>query len=92
MAYPKVENCAFVAMPDRVLGEKACAFVITKGNQDLTLEELCRFLKEERRISTFKLPERLELVRSFPMTEAGKINKKELRRIISEKLQEERKG
>ena len=92
LAYPKVENCAFVAMPDRVLGEKACAFVITKGNQDLTLEELCRFLKEERRISTFKLPERLELVRSFPMTEAGKINKNEVRRIIREKLQEEVKG
>jgi 2,3-dihydroxybenzoate-AMP ligase len=89
LAHPKVENCAYVAMPDPVLGEKGCAFVLTKGNQDLTLDELCRFLKEERHISTFKLPERLELVKEFPMTQVGKINKKELRSIINNKLREE---
>lgn len=89
LAHPKVENCAFVSMPDRVLGEKGCAFVLTKGGQDLTLEDLSRFLKDERNISVFKLPERLELVTSFPMTNVGKIDKKELRRIIAEKLQAE---
>jgi 2,3-dihydroxybenzoate-AMP ligase len=92
LAHPKVENCAYVAMPDPVLGEKGCAFISTKGNQPLTLDELCRFLKEERHITIFKLPERLELVREFPMTQVGKINKKELRAIISEKLQKESKG
>jgi len=91
LAHPKVENCAYVAMPDPVLGEKGCAFILTKGNQDLTLDELCRFLKEERHISTFKLPERLELVKVFPMTQVGKIDKKELRRIINEKIREESK-
>jgi non-ribosomal peptide synthetase component E (peptide arylation enzyme) len=79
-------------MPDPVLGEKGCAFILTKGKQDLTLEELCRFLKEERLISIFKLPERLELVKEFPMTQVGKINKKELRSIIQEKLQKEPRG
>ncbi|OGP53433.1 MAG: hypothetical protein A2Y65_07010 [Deltaproteobacteria bacterium RBG_13_52_11] len=86
LSHPKVENCAYVAMPDRILGEKGCAFVLAKAGQDLTLDELCRFLKDERNISAYKLPERLELVHSFPMTEVGKIDKKELRRIISEKL------
>jgi 2,3-dihydroxybenzoate-AMP ligase len=74
-------------MPDRILGEKGCAFVLTKGGQNLTLDELCQFLKEKRNISAYKLPERLELVKEFPMTNVGKINKKELRRIINEKLQ-----
>ncbi len=91
LAHPKVENCAYVAMPDPVLGEKGCAFILTKGNQALTLDELCQFLKEERHITIFKLPERLELVREFPMTQVGKINKKELRSIINEKLQKEAK-
>jgi 2,3-dihydroxybenzoate-AMP ligase len=89
LAHPKVENCAFVAMPDRILGEKGCAFVLTRGCLELTLDELCRFLKEERHISTFKLPERLELIKTFPMTNVGKIDKKELRRIIAEKLKRE---
>ena len=91
LAHPSVENCAFVAMPDHVLGEKGCAFVMTKGNQSLTLAELCRFLQDVRHISTFKLPERLELVSAFPMTQVGKIDKKELRRIVAQKLQDEKK-
>jgi 2,3-dihydroxybenzoate-AMP ligase len=87
LAHPKVANCAYVAMPDRVLGEKGCAFVLTKGNQDLKLDELCRFLKEERNIAIHKLPERLEVLKEFPMTKIGKIDKKELRRMISEKVE-----
>lgn len=89
LAHPKVENCAYVAMPDRILGEKGCAFVQTKEGMDLTLDELCRFLKEQRNIATYKLPERLELVKEFPMTNVGKIEKKALRRIIAEKLEKE---
>ncbi|OPY85311.1 MAG: 2,3-dihydroxybenzoate-AMP ligase [Syntrophorhabdus sp. PtaU1.Bin153] len=89
LAHPKVENCAFIAMPDHVLGEKGCAFVLTRDSRSLTLDELNKFLKEERNIATFKLPERLELVTSFPMTNVGKIDKKELRRIIAEKLKKE---
>jgi non-ribosomal peptide synthetase component E (peptide arylation enzyme) len=65
----------------------ACAFILTKEGEDLTLDELCQFLRDERNIAVFKLPERLELVTAFPMTEVGKIDKKELRRIISEKLE-----
>jgi 2,3-dihydroxybenzoate-AMP ligase len=89
LAHPKVENCAYVAMPDSELGEKGCAFVSTKGNQILSFDELIEFLKKERRIATFKLPERLEWVREFPMTKVGKIDKKELRSIIAAKLSDE---
>ena len=86
LAHPLVENCAFVAMPDPVLGEKGCAFVITKRNQPLTLEELTEFLRKQRHIAVFKLPERLELLTEFPMTKVGKIDKKELRKMVAEKL------
>jgi len=86
LAHPLVENCAFVAMPDPVLGEKGCAYVVTKGNQPLTLEELTGFLKNQRHIAVFKLPERLELLPELPMTRIGKIDKKELRQVIAEKL------
>ena len=87
LAHPKVENCAFVAMPDHEMGEKGCAFILTKGNQKLAFDELIEFLKSERHIATFKLPERIELIEDFPMTKVGKIDKKELRLIINEKLQ-----
>ena len=92
LAHPRVENCAYVSMPDPELGEKGCAFVLTKGNQTLTFDELIDFLKEERHIAVFKLPERLELMEELPMTKVGKIDKKELRRIINEALQREKKS
>lgn len=85
LAHPLVENCAVVAMPDPVLGEKGCAFVVTKGDQPLTLEDLTGFLRDRRQIAVFKLPERLELLSELPMTRVGKIDKKELRRVVAEK-------
>jgi len=86
LAHPDVENCALVAMPDRVLGEKGCAFVMAKPGKTLTLPALLTFLRDERNITIFKLPERLEIVETFPMTNVGKIDKKGLRGIITEKL------
>jgi 2,3-dihydroxybenzoate-AMP ligase len=43
----------------------------------------------ERKIAKYKLPERLELLDQLPLTHVGKVNKKELRRIIAERLKEE---
>ncbi len=86
LAHPDIENCAYVAMPDRMLGEKGCAFVLPKPGKAISLAGLQAFLKNERNISVFKLPERLEIVDAFPMTNVGKIDKKELRRIIAEKI------
>ena len=73
-------------MPDPVLGERVCVFVVLKAGKELTLAELNRFLLEERRIAKFKLPERLELLDSIPLTNVGKLNKVALRTMIAAKL------
>lgn len=89
-AHPKVKAVTLVAMPDETFGEKACAFVIPKPGETLSFAELIAFLKE-RRIASFKLPERLEIVSEFPTSPVGKILKRELRERIAAKLAEERK-
>ncbi len=86
MANPKVDICSCVAMPDPVLGERMCVFVVLKAGKELTLAELNRFLLEERRIAKFKMPERLELLDSMPLTNVGKLNKVALRAMIATKL------
>jgi len=58
LAHPKVENCAYVRDARSVLGRKRLCLYSDKRNQEMTLEELCKFLKEERHITIFKLPER----------------------------------
>jgi 2,3-dihydroxybenzoate-AMP ligase len=85
LAHPAVQNAAVVAMPDPVMGERACAYAVLHPGGRLTLDELNRFLGE-RRIAKFKLPERLEVVERFPTTAVGKISKKDLREDIARKL------
>lgn len=85
LAHPKISNVAVVAMPDEVLGERACAYVVLKAGQTITLSEINVFLLEKR-IAKFKMPEHLEIVDQFPLTNVGKISKKDLRVDIEMKL------
>lgn len=85
LQHPAVQSVALVAMPDPVFGEKACAFVIPRAGQTVTFDGLVAFLRS-RRIASFKLPERLEVVDAFPLSPVGKILKRQLRDMISGKV------
>ena len=87
--HPKVKSVCLVAMPDEIYGEKGCAFVIPQPNETLTFEELIDFLLKQN-IAKFKLPERLELVESFPLSNVGKLLKRTLREEIAKKLESEK--
>jgi 2,3-dihydroxybenzoate---[aryl-carrier protein] ligase len=88
LSHPAVLNAAVVAMPDEVLGERACAYVVLRAGERMTFADLARHL-EGRRVARFKFPERLEIVECFPMTAVGKISKKDLRADIVAKLARE---
>jgi len=90
LSHPGVLNVACVPMPDRVLGERMCAFVIPQPGMTLSLDDISRFLLD-RGIAKYKLPERLELVDSFPLSNVGKVSKLALTRLITEKLAAEQK-
>jgi 2,3-dihydroxybenzoate-AMP ligase len=89
LAHPSVFNAAAVAMPDPVLGERICLYVILRSGTGLTFPELVAFLQAQQ-IAKFKLPERLEVVERFPLTSVGKVSKKDLRDDIARKLEAER--
>jgi cyclohexanecarboxylate-CoA ligase len=76
--HPGVADVAIVGMPDPVLGERACAFVVLREGTALTLEDLVAFL-EDREIAKQKLPERLEVRTELPKTASGKTMKAKLR-------------
>ncbi len=73
-----VVDAAVVAMPDALLGEKTCAFVVSR-NADLRAISLRKHLRESG-IAEFKLPDRVEFVAALPLTAVGKIDKQRLRR------------
>jgi non-ribosomal peptide synthetase component E (peptide arylation enzyme) len=87
--HPAVVDAKVVAMPDRILGEKACAFLIMhRDKEPLSVADLGNFLVGVG-LAKFKLPERIEIVESFPVTRVGKIDKPALRQLIAEKLRTE---
>jgi len=83
--HPAVSDVAVVGMPDERLGEKVCVYVVPAADTTITLDDIVGYLRE-RKLATPKLPERLELVDSLPMTATGKIQKHVLRDDISKKL------
>jgi non-ribosomal peptide synthetase component E (peptide arylation enzyme) len=76
--HPKVADVAVVAYPDELLGERACAVVVPRPGETVTLDEIVAYLRELG-IATFKLPERLELRDELPRNPLGKILKRDLR-------------
>jgi 2,3-dihydroxybenzoate-AMP ligase len=81
-----LELVAAVAMPDPVLGERLCVYVVPKPGHDAPTIEQVREAFDQRGVAAYKFPERLEVVGELPMTKVGKINKKALREDIATRL------
>ena len=91
MQHPKVNDTAIVRMPDPVMGEKQCAYVIPKRGQTFDMEQMASFLRS-RKLAPYKLPERLEILPEFPLVAAGnKVDKIRLEKDIARKLEKESK-
>jgi 2,3-dihydroxybenzoate-AMP ligase len=87
----QVRQVSVVAMADPVFGEKACACVVLHPGTELTFEQLIAHLRAQQ-IAAFKLPERLEVMTSFPVSPVGKILKRELRDIVARRIAEQEAG
>jgi len=83
--HPDVQDVAVAPMPDPVLGERACVFVIPTPEAKLKLDILLDFLRAEG-LATWQLPERLELMEEFPRSAGGKTLKRDLTAMVTEKL------
>jgi len=84
--HPSVAAAALVAMPDPVLGEKGCAYLVLQaGAGPLTVDSLGRHLLAGG-LAKYKLPERVEILPALPLTNVGKVSKKLLREDIETKL------
>ncbi|MCG6874137.1 MAG: AMP-binding protein [Betaproteobacteria bacterium] len=81
-AHPGVMQSAIVPMPDPVVGEKACCFIVPRPGSAPALDELCAYL-QERGVAKYKLPERLETVAEMPLTPTRKIIKGRLAELLA---------
>ncbi|WP_141576284.1 (2,3-dihydroxybenzoyl)adenylate synthase [Actinomadura sp. WMMA1423] len=76
LAHPAIHDAAVVGVPDPVMGERTCAFlIIREGEKAPGLRETKDFLRT-RGLAAYKFPDRLETTTEFPRTPVGKISKK----------------
>ncbi|WHZ05783.1 AMP-binding protein [Neobacillus sp. YX16] len=81
--HPAVKEVVIVGMPDPILVEKSCAFVVVHDGFTLDWDEMILYLGTKE-IAKQKYPERLEIVSELPKTASGKIQKYLLREQIKE--------
>ncbi|KAA1187629.1 (2,3-dihydroxybenzoyl)adenylate synthase [Photorhabdus heterorhabditis] len=84
LRHPDVIYAALVAVPDELMGEKSCAFVVLR--KPIKAVVLRRYLREQG-IADYKLPDRFESVPSLPTTPIGKIDKQQLRQLAKQFVQ-----
>lgn len=86
LAHPQVHDVAVVAMPDFYLGERICAYVVVRDpDMPPKTTDLLRFL-HARNLAPYKIPDRIEYIATLPLTRLGKVDKKQLRQLIADKL------
>lgn len=83
LAHPDVVDVALVAVPDKFLGERSCAYVISP--KPPSAEQLKSFVRE-RGVAEYKVPDRFEFAEKFPSTGVGKTSRRELRRYLADLL------
>lgn len=72
-----VHAAVAVAVPDSLLGERICAFIKPAGNRGLDAIEIKRALRDNG-LSDYKVPDQIEAIAAWPLTAAGKIDKRHL--------------
>ncbi|WP_433042231.1 (2,3-dihydroxybenzoyl)adenylate synthase [Dactylosporangium sp. CS-033363] len=81
---PGVRLAAAVAMPDPELGERVCLYVTAAAQ--VALDDVVAVM-DRAGAARYKLPERLVVLDTLPVTNVGKIDKKALRADIAARLE-----
>ena len=80
LEHPDIAEVAVLGMPDDTWGEAVSAAVVTKNSVDLALPALREWCKS--RLSVYKVPQRLVLVKELPRNAMGKVTKPAVRGLF----------
>ncbi|CAM4006500.1 AMP-binding protein [Nocardia ninae] len=81
--HPLIRDAIVVSVPDERLGERSCVFVLAADpTTPPALGQIRQFVRE-RGVATWKIPDLLQVVDSFPETGVGKISRRSLRAALA---------
>ena len=77
-----IKEVAIIGIPDTIMGESIIAFITTHGNVQLNANNI---LKEcTSKLESFMIPQRVLFLKEMPKSSNGKIDKKELKKMLEE--------
>ena len=76
---PEIMECAVVGLPDREYGERVTAFIVPQKGQQIESAALKTYLKS--RLAGFKIPKEFVTVDELPKNNAGKVLKREIKKL-----------
>jgi malonyl-CoA/methylmalonyl-CoA synthetase len=79
--HPAIKECSVVGVPDETWGEAVAAAVVTREGASLDRDALRAWAGE--RLSTYKIPKRLKVVRDLPRNSMGKVMKPAVKDLFS---------
>lgn len=74
-----VADVAVVGVPDDVMGEEICAFIVRRNNAAVSKEDICGFVAAT--MAKYKIPKYVSFISELPVTSSGKVRKFALREI-----------
>lgn len=83
LEHPNVEECAVLGIPDDVMGEVVGVVIASKQNLRIDIDSLSSWCRDK--MPPYHIPKVLETMDKIPRNAMGKINKKDLLKVILER-------
>jgi len=84
LQHPAVNQVKIVGVPEARLNEVGAACIVLNPGMNVTAADLIEFCRGK--LASFKIPRHVLLVKEFPMTSSGKVQKFRLREVAMEEL------
>lgn len=77
--HPAILDCAVLGIPDPVAGESPKAFVVAQQGQNPSPHEILEYVNSK--VAVFKQIKEVQFVKEIPKNAAGKILRKDLKKL-----------